>query len=503
MPTDFFRRFWQRGVLHAGLALFVGPALAQADCDSLLAQCRSTCVVAGRINADIGRSCMKGCDKRQAACANPQAQPEGRGPDDSAPRRGRSGGAPVVAAPAIDIQAMTRPLTPEEIRQLVDASIAADGGYQETMAQIHRLQSIPACNAPPGAGTRPGEMAQKCMEQRQAIRAENRVRSTDNRVLGLRPLLRSMELELDLLPADPVAIIQSVFQLRGKYQPLLGFVPALTTGSPMSEPVREVLTAAAVRQRAFDERRRQAVRQPEVRQAYIEGRLPNGVDLELAPAEIIEWRADAETWQIADPLRRAGGRPLFMDRRKELAASDRETGQAAQWARWGEPSETEMGLALLRVLSLTGGEMRSPFESEASAMAGSGVARIIDVRKQGCRRAGDGYRCDVQLWMQTFNRGWAGEMLLGSGKHPGAVILAGMRQGIRDNNGKTVSHVFRATPNGWVAPLLGSGSSGASGSSGSDVFSTMQEASRRAACSNSGGSGAAAEWSRGLNDCNR
>ncbi len=446
-------------LLFALLGAAAPAAFAQnTDCALRERQCMSTCTLVGRMNREMGQSCVQGCANKRAQCdqgpaAAPAAQTDtpGAGREGPTARGGRRGGdaAAAAAPPQIDVDAMTEPLSDDVIRQLAAAAVAADGGMDDTMARIHELRTIPACDPNNRNFRNPSDKAYECASQREALLKGNRTRSTDNRVLTLRPLVRSVQIEAQRVPAEPLAAIGAIELLRGKYRPIFNLVPLLTANSPMSDAARSVLTAAAAQQKGLIDAHLRAARTPEVRQAFFEGRLPEGTRLELPTDEMNEWVADRDTWQVAQPLRQQG-RKLFMDRTTELQHSTREANQPTQFASWGEPSETEMGLALLRTLSLVLGEQTRPYESQRASVPGLPtlvVVRIVDVQKIGCRKIGDGFRCRVRVWMTGFLRGLG---TAGLGSSPLAA-MSGINAW-KTQNGNEIEHLFRANPFGWIAP---------------------------------------------------
>lgn len=479
------------------LAGLVPSALAAspAECQQRYQQCYQGCrTMAFRIGREAfqqcnqdcqqaGRQCLSGPDTRAMAPAAAPAPPQ--------QRAGRTAVEPTatLAAPVVDASQLNEPLSAEAIRQLAEAATAAQGGARGALEALRELEAIPACQRHPGMAMvrNPGA----CNEQRAAMRQRNAANDTDGRVRPLAPVVRSLELEFDHLPADPVAVVKAVEDLRQKYQPLLYWTPALQRrqAEAMGDDTRALLTRAAALEARLEQTRLDAARHPAARQAMADGRLQTA----LPAQERAELQADQMSQRIAQPLREAGQGPLFMDRSTDLQQSRREAEQAAQWARWTEPSATEMGLALLRSFAGVGGRLSSPFEAETAPTLGPTVARIVDVRKQGCRKVGDGYHCDLKLWMHGFQRGWSAGM-------NGGIFVQAFQQGQLDRNGTTISHVFRATPQGWMAPEVGL-KPGASGSGG-DIFDGVTAGARKAACGSAAGSrGSAAAWARGMNNC--
>lgn len=465
-------------------------AATPAECQRGYQQCYQGCRTgAFRIGREAFQQCNQDCQQHARQCLSGPA-PSAAAPAPQA-RAARTAAEPALApaAPAMEASQLTEPMSAEAIRQVAEAATAARGGGRGALEALRELEAIPACQRHPGMAMvrDPGA----CNEQRAAMRQRNAANDTDGRVRPLAPVLRSLELEFDRLPAEPVAVVKAMEDLQKKYQPLLFWTPALQRrqAEAMADDTRALLTRAAALEARLEQTRQEAARHPSVRQAMVDGRLQT----RLPAQERAELQADQMSQRIAQPLRGATQGSLFMDRQTELQQSRREAEQAAQWARWGEPSATEMGLALLRSFAGFGGRLSSPFEAETAAALGPTVARIVDVRKQGCRKVGDSYHCELKLWMHGFQRGWSAGM-------NGGIFVQAQQQSQLDRNGSTISHVFRATPQGWVAPEVGL-KPGASGSGG-DVFDGVTAGARKAACGSAAGSrGSTAEWARGMNNC--
>ena len=423
-----------------------------------------------RINQTMSQQCRSNCGKQFMQCrVDDRSAPTatGTGPSTSgAPSPGAT--KPGVAPPLSELPASappmpSAPLTPEELALAVKA--VEDAELRRAQFVIN---GMPVAE-PPECAKRGGMMLDPsgCMMARGRARDEASQMVPREALRQFLPAERSLELELATLPQDAIARIQMLQQLAGKYRAVMVRLASLRRGAqPPARPgVNPFLDLAFRFDNKLMESMRVAQGDPEVKKAWLEGRLPDSVmpsDFLLA----IEWGADRKTQSLMVGLRRDLKKvALFADRTEDLQQSSRERSDPQGYARWGPPSDNEIGLAVLRVFSRTGGRQTSSIEAERGGPMPALMAllnapildvnRIIHVEKaQPCSRSGDAYTCSTKIWLQVFQRGAGMRAFQGAQAQPLVRMLLAAREEAERGNGTPINIVLRPTADGWVAPEL-------------------------------------------------
>lgn len=297
-----------------------------------------------------------------------------------------------------------------------------------------------------------------CDQKRRALQAEVRGDRRQALRAALPTVMQSLVIDLAAVPQHPVAGPQGLNTLRNKYAPVWAardFERTFASGTtPDAATSRELLVRFDALEAPLLDAERAMRARDDVRQAYLEGRIDATI-LRLDKVQSLRWGADRKTWVLASRLRQQmPGETLFMDRTKEHTESEREHGDMAGRARWGEPTATEIGLALMRVFTIPYGRFRSPYEAEyrAFGVVPAGSMRLVHVQKDGCQQSPEGWWCQVRAWMQFLPPDHAATMA-----DEGQLYARFMQQANREaelGNGSTVVHLFKAGGLGWQAPGL-------------------------------------------------
>jgi hypothetical protein len=304
-----------------------------------------------------------------------------------------------------------------------------------------------------------------CLMARNRPREDARRKEQTDAPLLLGDAERSLDADLAGLPADPLARFDVMHELNEKYRPISSFANHVRNETSTRRSANDPVVAAIG---GFEGKRvdaaQRVTRDPAVKQAYIEDRIRIPPDMQLPPVEMYDWSIDRKTLVMQKQLKSAGKRNLFSERTIDLRASTRETNEPGNYARWGEPSVDEIGLAILRVFVSVDGEMRLPFESSrvrAGALAalrldGEQANRLIHLEKAGaCEKiAGAAYRCPIRQWMQIFARGNIIGWMADGKSAPVARLWLAAFESAESRNGDLMAVVVKATPSGWQAPEL-------------------------------------------------
>lgn len=154
------------------------------------------------------------------------------------------------------------------------------------------------------------------------------------------------------------------------------------------------------------------------------------------------------------PARRDGS-PAFFRRADQGPMSRREVVQAVAYRSWSEPTDDEIGLAILRSLRSAGGREVSASAVTIPSMANrlgvdmldglaSAVMQIHDVQKESCVRAQAGFVCTYVL----YGRGVMGGM---GASHP---IVQGLTQLANGPYGVRARYLLTPTADGWRIPEM-------------------------------------------------
>jgi hypothetical protein len=347
---------------------------------------------------------------------------------------------------------LSAPLSKAEIERLLGSG---DEGRRDSHSYMAEMAQIPECQRRPGVFTNMG----LCAEKQMALRRERQQRQDTQWSSALPQVAASLRLDLAAVPEHPVTGSRALRALRPKYEGLWQIRERLRTlavgGTPEAAMarrwVREVDTAEQPLRAA---ELRQAAR-PDVLLAYAEGRLFD-TDLTLSKVERGRFKQEARWLGAANRLRaQLPGTILFMDRKTEATRSEREERDAARFASWDMPSSTEVGLALLRSTASAGGRVTRPYESEYRAFGGMMVAgwvRILHIERLGCQKSAEGWWCAVRGWYQAL----MGDAFWESydANHPFVPVLGALLESSERDAGKVVVHLFKPTPDGWIAPEM-------------------------------------------------
>jgi len=171
-------------------------------------------------------------------------------------------------------------------------------------------------------------------------------------------------------------------------------------------------------------------------------------------------RAQAYRTELFDPKlvallpKRPAGQVAFYKRIGQVQKSDRETSQGTSFARWTEPSDVEIGLALFRALRKSGGRMiNANVTTVPGALNRLGITafdslsnlsmQIYDIRKQRCVRERDGFRCTYNVYAAMLFGGKYG------GDAEGVLGMAGVNT--RSLFGAQNTALFTPAAGGWRA----------------------------------------------------
>ena len=484
--------------MRAGLlALLLGsaatPALAQLDACVIGHQaCVATCRVAAALSTSVAHRCEAGCGPKLAECragaqrsgAPATPAPATAPPGDRSPLPARP--SPTDAEPIPQFPVLTSSLEAGAIHDAVRAVEAIHKQRADKLLAATLAPPPPVCS---GTGFNTGPNSIACAQaraERLAVRSTPEERAEIAR--QLLPLQPSMDLDLAALPADPMPRMEALVALGAKYQPAIELLKRMRSGT---RPTGSGLHPMTVLMWSFDEPRLKLLQQtqeaPVYRQAWVEGRVPeNSVSLDFL--QRIEWYADRQTHTLLAGLRsELKGAPLFADRQTDLVQSAREKDQAASFATWGQPTDHEIGLALLRVFIVNNGRLATPFEAERTLpmtlLAAVLNAPVLDVQRllhvqktRPCVRTGDSFTCSVQLWLQLFQRGNGMRVWERQNQNPVIGLILAARADAMNQNGVPTEIVFKATAQGFLAPELAQRVR----DSDERTLSAMNEASRSA-----------------------
>ena len=323
---------------------------------------------------------------------------------------------------------------------------------------------------PPECRPYPGTMMmsnpEACLLARARARSDATLGDRAEMLQHLLPVSQSLDLDLPRLPAAPLERLNALQNLGDKYSAAARFLSRYSESAGGSARRDNALLDLA---QSFlgkqDAVFRELMATPDIKQAWIEEKLPS----HIVPSDFlerIEWGADRLTYRLKRSLQADfGSKVLFADRQEDLSQSARERDQAADHARWGEPTENEIGLAVLRVFSSTGGRLTSAIESERSGPTTllavvlnapiTDVNRVVHVQKmQPCKKAGGDWTCTVRIWLHVFQRGNGMRVFQGAQAAPMVKLILAAREEAARLNGTPEDMVLRATANGWTAPAL-------------------------------------------------
>lgn len=422
------------------------PVRAQTgDCADAMRSCLRECTVAAYPVHAARATCLAGCRQQYQSCR--VARPEGAAAP--AQQRGPQGVSPVPTLAA--------PMSPSEIAQALAAAQAILERRADGTRAARQTPLPPECQV----GQRGYNPMACTMARERTLASQPDERSELPRLLL--PLQASLRLELDALPGAPLERITALQGLRQKYQGAADFLRDLRQAPRLQTPGGNALHTLAQR---FEEPRLLALRQaqlaPEVKQAWLDGRVASE-DLALDFLQRIEWDADRQTRTLLQALRaELPGVRLFAERDTDLDASARERSQTAAFASWGQPSEHEIGLALLRVYAANNGRLKSAYEAERTLPMSVGAAlakaplvdvqRVLHVQKaRPCTRSGPSWNCTVRLWLHVFQRGDALRLAEMAPQNPVMAIMAGSNAQVIQENGSATELRLRATEEGFQA----------------------------------------------------
>lgn len=182
--------------------------------------------------------------------------------------------------------------------------------------------------------------------------------------------------------------------------------------------------------------------------------------------QIMAADADRQTQSLLQALRaELPGTTLFADRQTETRESERERTQLATYASWSEPTDVEIGLALMRAYAVNNGRLTSSYEVERVLPQTAGAAalnlKLLDVQRllhvqktRPCTRVGPRWHCNARVWLHLFQRGNALMLADLAPQNPVLAILAAANAKVMEGNGTPSDYILRATEEGFTAPTL-------------------------------------------------
>lgn len=422
------------------------PVLAQGEnCVETLRRCLQPC---STTLPALRSACVTACRQQNQSCrtanpGSPLTPSQERRPSDVSP-----------------VPTLSAPMTAGEIAQALSAVQAIQQRHADGVRAARQAQLPPECQM----GQRGYNPMACTMARERGLASAPDERADIPRLLL--PLQPSLQLDLAALPTAPVERIHALQAVRVKYQAAEEFLRSLREGPRPQGPGANALVTLMGK---FAEPRVLALKQaqlaPEVKQAWMAGQLPSEL-LALDYVQRIEWDADRQTQTLLQALRaEMPGVRLFADRDGEADASARERTQAASFASWGQPSDTEIGLALLRAHAANNGRQVSAYEAERSlpgsvllAMAGApliDVQRVLHVQKaQPCVREGQAWKCSARLWLHVFQRGDALRLAEMAPRNPALALMAASNAQFIKEGGRATELRLLATREGFQAPEL-------------------------------------------------
>lgn len=434
-------------------------AAAQADaCAEQLRGCQMTCLAPGAPAPGGRDSCLKQCTGKNAECRLAL-----RNPRIAQRLANEAASAPAAATPT------TTALAPE-LKAPLDSS---DISSAIARAQAALRGTVPSPSPAPGSRDCTRDLqghpnARSCWvaQMREAQDGDNG--RTARALTQLWPVEQSLKLDLAALPADPVEALRALRALERSYGTAVAWFQQIDGAAPRNSP-----DPVAQLARRFEQTRllRQIDLQndPSVYSAYLEGRVQDD-ELLLSASKRNVWQFERDGSRLLASLRQQfSGTVLFADRKTDIQQSSRERQWLASGVpgpRWGEPSETEMGLALLRVYASVNGQIESAYEAERRLPSGKaadrGLAlvdnlRLYHVQKTGpCRPVAGAWSCSFRAWSQIYLTvaGARLETQPGGSLHPAVERASkGAREAMR-RNGEPAEVRFSPTAGGWSAPDL-------------------------------------------------
>jgi hypothetical protein len=320
-----------------------------------------------------------------------------------------------------------------------------------------RLSRIPACRSRGNP---------ECLWEVKRVRQAYQQEDAQQRIATMQRLARSLELDIKDLPSEPTPRLLQLKEFNQKYKYLLENRPleGNLIKNDAEGPIYK-LAAQAASQITAEQTRTNAM--PAVRQAIARGEIA-AIAINATDDERALFVRDVQTEQLAAEAAKAlnSKNTLFLHRKSELDMSDRERTGANAAESWSEPSETEMGLAVLReftkppskVQGILQGSLTEPYEANwRSGDSLSVTTRLAHLHKEGCIREGRSYRCQVRLWLHGYADGGRAynEIWRSAGSAQGVYhYLRTVYPTLQHKNGQLLSVVFLASSGRWSAPEI-------------------------------------------------